>query len=398
MDADVFQTQVARALGLQQKFDEALATLDALPTAEREVAVRVLLERGRVLNSSGSPAEARPLFESAYAAASAAGFEHLAVDSLHMVAIVAAPDEQDALNRHALELAAAAEDPRAQRWRASLLNNLGWSAFERGDFAAALALFEDALQARIDQEQPAEILVARWCIGRTLRALGRVHDALAIQRSLAHEHALAGTKDQYVEEEIRECLAALSDGTSLRSDEEVAAARIGPPEVLNSQIRLDEYHPAWPSLFEREAARIRSALGDAALQIEHVGSTSVPGLAAKPRIDMLLVVADSSDESTYVPPMEAAGYVLRIREPEWYEHRLFKGPDTDINLHVFSAGCPEIERMVRFRDHLRRDEKDRALYEATKRELAARTWKYTQHYADAKTKVVEEIMARALAG
>jgi GrpB-like predicted nucleotidyltransferase (UPF0157 family) len=107
-------------------------------------------------------------------------------------------------------------------------------------------------------------------------------------------------------------------------------------------------------------------------------------------------VADSSAEATYVPAMESAGYVLRIREPHWYEHRVFKGPDTDVNLHVFSAGCPEIERMVRFRDHLRRNPEDRALYEATKRELARRAWKYTQHYADAKTKVVEEIMARAM--
>jgi Uncharacterized conserved protein len=200
-----------------------------------------------------------------------------------------------------------------------------------------------------------------------------------------------------VEEEIRECLAAVSEAPSLRSDEELAAVRIGPPEVLDSTIRLDEYDPAWPSLFQREAARIRSTLGDAALLIEHVGSTSVPGLAAKPRIDIVLVVADSSAEAAYVPAMEAAGYVLRIREPEWYEHRLFKGPDTDVNLHVFSAGCSEIERMVRFRDHLRSNPKDRAFYEATKRELASRTWKYTQHYADAKTKVVEEIMARAMA-
>jgi GrpB-like predicted nucleotidyltransferase (UPF0157 family)/Tfp pilus assembly protein PilF len=397
VDRDVLLTQVARALGLAQDYEAAGAVLDAIPTSDPEVAVRVLLERGRVLNSSGSPAEARPLFEAAFAAATAAGFEHLAVDALHMVAIVAPPDEQDGLNRQALELAAAASDPRANRWRASLLNNLGWSAFERSDYAGALVLFEEALQARIEQEQPAEILIARWCIGRTMRALGRVHDALAIQRSLAHEHELAGTSDPYVEEEIRECLAALSAEPELRSDEELAAVRIGAPEVLNSQIRLDEYDPAWPALFEREAARIRGVLGSAALLVEHVGSTSVPGLVAKPRIDIVMAVADSSAEAAYVPAMEAAGYVLRIREPDWYEHRLFKGPDTDVNLHVFSAGCPEIDRMVRFRDHLRSNPEDFKLYEATKRELAGRTWKYTQHYADAKTVVVEQIMARAMA-
>jgi GrpB-like predicted nucleotidyltransferase (UPF0157 family) len=183
----------------------------------------------------------------------------------------------------------------------------------------------------------------------------------------------------------------------LRTDEEIAAYRIGPPEILNSPIHLAEYDPAWPDLFAREAERIRAVLGDRALLIEHVGSTSVPGLAAKPRIDIILAVADSSDEQSYVPPLEATGYVLRIREPEWYEHRVFKGPDTDVNLHVFTEDCPEIERMLRFRDHLRADEADRRLYEQTKRTLAQRTWKYTQHYADAKTAIVEEILVRAQA-
>ena len=124
-------------------------------------------------------------------------------------------------------------------------------------------------------------------------------------------------------------------------------------------------------MFEREAARIRAALGERALMIEHVGSTSVPGLAAKPRIDILLVLADTSDESTYVPDLEAAGYVLRIREPEWYEHRMFNGPDIDLNLHVLPAGCEEVERMLLFRDHLRRDDADRALYQRTKRSVGS---------------------------
>lgn len=388
---------MARALGLTNDYSAAIALLDAIDVTAQELHVRILLERGRVLNSSGSPAEARPLLEAAFATATAGGLEHLAVDALHMVAIVAAPSEQDALNRRALALAAASSDPRAQRWRASLLNNLGWSAFERSEFAAALGLFEEALAERIKQVQPDEILIARWCIGRTLRALGRVHDALAVQRSLAAELTAAGKSDQYVDGEIRECLAALSEAPPPRSDEELNSVRIGPPEVLDSQIRLGEYDPAWPSLFEREATRVRGALGDAVVLIEHVGSTAVPGLAAKPRIDIVLAVADSSAEAAYVPVMEAAGYVLRIREPDWYEHRLFKGPDTDVNLHVFSTGCPEIERMIRFRDHLRSNPEDLKLYETTKRDLANRTWKYTQHYADAKTKVVEEIMARAMA-
>jgi GrpB-like predicted nucleotidyltransferase (UPF0157 family) len=185
------------------------------------------------------------------------------------------------------------------------------------------------------------------------------------------------------------------DDPPLKSDDEIAAARIGPPEVLDRPITLAEYDSAWPVLYECEAARIRAALADRALLIEHVGSTSVPGLAAKPHIDILLAVADSSDEASYVPALEDAGYVLHIREPGWHEHRAFTSLETDLNLHVFSEGCVEIERMLRFRDHLRRNKTDRLLYERTKRELAQRTWKYGQHYADAKTTIVEEILARA---
>jgi GrpB-like predicted nucleotidyltransferase (UPF0157 family) len=130
------------------------------------------------------------------------------------------------------------------------------------------------------------------------------------------------------------------------------------------------------------------------LRIEHVGSTSVPGLGAKPVIDILLVVADSADEPAYVPILESAGYSLRIREPDWHQHRMLKGPDIDINLHIFSAGCPEIARMVSFRDWLRANAADRALYEQTKLDLARCEWADVQQYADAKTAVVGEIMRR----
>ncbi len=180
------------------------------------------------------------------------------------------------------------------------------------------------------------------------------------------------------------------------TEEQILAVRIGEIPPLNGPIFLADYDPAWPQLYDREAARIRAALGDQVLLLEHVGSTSVPGLAAKPRIDILLVVPRSADEPVYVPALEAAGYVLRIREPDWYEHRVLKGPDTDVNLHVFSPGCPEIDRMRRFRDWLRHSSADRQLYERTKRDLARREWKYTQQYADAKTEVVEAILVRAL--
>lgn len=179
------------------------------------------------------------------------------------------------------------------------------------------------------------------------------------------------------------------------SEEQIIAATVGPRQPLNATIDLAPCDPAWPALFIRLKEQVREALGDGMLLLEHVGSTSVPGLLAKPIIDMVLAVADSSDEESYVRPLEGKGYRLRIREPEWYEHRLLKPQGAVGNLHVFSAGCREIEQMVLFRDWLRTHEEDRMLYEATKRELAARVWKYTQNYADAKGEVIQRILSRA---
>ena len=179
------------------------------------------------------------------------------------------------------------------------------------------------------------------------------------------------------------------------TEEEIRAATIGELAPHAAPIQLAEYDDDWPQLYEREEERIRAALGERALQVEHVGSTSVPGLAAKPVIDIVLVVADSADEPAYVPYLEAVGYVLRIREPDWFEHRIFKGPDTNVNLHVFSRDCSEVRVMLDFRDWLRENDADRELYERAKRDLATKDWKYVQNYADAKTAVVEEINARA---
>jgi GrpB-like predicted nucleotidyltransferase (UPF0157 family) len=179
------------------------------------------------------------------------------------------------------------------------------------------------------------------------------------------------------------------------TDDEIRAATVGDLTEHNATIELAEYDLEWPRLFEREATRIRTALGSKAVQVEHVGSTSVPGLAAKPLIDIILVVADSSDEDAYVPELESAGYTLRIREPDWYEHRLFKGPDTNVNVHTFSEGCEEDGRMLAFRDWLRTHDDDRDLYLSAKRELATREWRYVQNYADAKSAVVQDINARA---
>lgn len=184
---------------------------------------------------------------------------------------------------------------------------------------------------------------------------------------------------------------------SVGRQEDLRAIASGTVIPHDAPITLAEYDPRWPALFDREAARIRTVLGDADVRIEHVGSTSVPGLAAKPIIDILLAVPDSADEQAYVPALESAGYVLRIREPHWFEHRLFNGPDTSINLHVFTVGAAEIDRMLLFRDRLRADDADRDAYLQVKRDLAKRTWRHMQQYADAKTAIIQQIMARASA-
>jgi GrpB-like predicted nucleotidyltransferase (UPF0157 family) len=183
----------------------------------------------------------------------------------------------------------------------------------------------------------------------------------------------------------------------MEREAELQAVRLQKVEVHGKPIELAEYDPAWPGLYEREAEKIRAALGDRVVVLEHAGSTSVPGLAAKPIIDIVLAVADSADESAYVPALERAGYVLTIREPDWHQHRVLKDTNPTVHLHVFSQGSSEVERMIAFRDRLRTNEAERMLYEGTKRELGRRTWTYTQDYADAKTEVVEAILARALA-
>src|SRR6266566_7671051 len=180
------------------------------------------------------------------------------------------------------------------------------------------------------------------------------------------------------------------------TEEQIRRVTVGlTPKQMSGKVVLVDYDPAWPVLFAREKDRIRSVLGAKALAIDHVGSTSVPGLPAKPVIDILLVVESSTDEKSYLPALEAAGYVLGIREPEWHEHRMFKGPDTNINLHVFGKVDEEIERMLMFRDWLSENLADRDFYLRTKRELAEKDWKFVQNYADAKSKVVESMIARA---
>ena len=176
-------------------------------------------------------------------------------------------------------------------------------------------------------------------------------------------------------------------------------------EVVTTVV-LAEPNDAWAEQYAVEETLIRRVLVDVLRGLHHVGSTSVPRLAAKPVVDIVLTVPDATAEDSYVGPLEGVGYVLHHREPHWHEHRLLKkgsphfaedrpeGPR--VNLHVFPGGCDEVRRMLAFRDHLRKDDDDRQLYEDTKRSLAGRTWGSVQDYADAKSDVVAEIMERAL--
>jgi tetratricopeptide (TPR) repeat protein len=201
-DRLVLMTQVARALGLQERYDEGHAVLDDLAVADPEVATRVSLERGRLLRSSGDPGAARPHFEAAATTARAAGLEALHVDALHMVALVAPDDEALDAHHAALAVARSSEDEGARNWDASLLNNIGMVRADAGDWGAALAAFEDALAARERIGDASRTRVAKWMVGWALRNLGHTEAALALQRALKAELEAAGEADPYVDEEL----------------------------------------------------------------------------------------------------------------------------------------------------------------------------------------------------
>lgn len=180
------------------------------------------------------------------------------------------------------------------------------------------------------------------------------------------------------------------------SDEYIQKVIVNGNVEHNQTIQLNPYDEKWPALFEREKERILKILKDKALMIEHIGSTSVPGLMAKPIIDILLVVEDAGKEEDYMDDLCRHGYILRVREPDFENHHMFKGPDTDIHLHVFSKGSKEIKKYLLFRNYLRLHDDARELYENTKKELAKKTWKYVQNYADAKSEVVQKILSDAI--
>jgi tetratricopeptide (TPR) repeat protein len=206
-------TQIARTQALQRRFDDAHRTLDEAESLLRadmpRARVRFLLERGRTFNSSGKPDEARPLFLAAWDLARASGEDALAVDAAHMVAIVEKPDQALEWNYKALALAESSPDPKAARWRGSLYNNIGWTLHDSGRYQEALEQFEKALAFRKEQGKQREILIAKWCVARCLRSLGRVEEALAMQEDLEKAWEPLGGSDGYVFEELGECLLAL---------------------------------------------------------------------------------------------------------------------------------------------------------------------------------------------
>lgn len=159
-------------------------------------------------------------------------------------------------------------------------------------------------------------------------------------------------------------------------------------------IKISEYDKRWPKVFEKHASVIREALGDVVLRIEHIGSTSVPGLAAKPIIDILVVIAHPEDEDSYLNELLNAGYELRVREPEFDEHRMVRTPERDVHIHIFPPHSKEIGRYLAFRNQLRACAEDRARYERVKRMLAQQEWQDVNDYAEAKTEIVESIIGK----
>ena len=206
-------TQIARTLGLQQKFDEAHALLDqveAMLSAEPSRArVRYLLERGRAFNSSGAPDKARPLFIEAWEMGQTTGEDFYAVDAAHMVAIAESGPAVMEWNLKALGHAEQSSQPRARYWLGSLYNNIGWTYHDQGEFEAALDIFQKALAVREADGKPEPIRIARWCIGRVLRSLGRLDEALALQRALLADYDAINAPSGYTYEELGECLLAL---------------------------------------------------------------------------------------------------------------------------------------------------------------------------------------------
>lgn len=201
-------TQVARAQGLQQRFDDGHATLDAIVTKGARVEARILLERGRLFNSAGNPEEAVPYFLRATRVAESAGDIGLEIDAMHMLGIAAPADQRLGWNERAISRAESSDDERARRWLGSLLNNTAWTYHDHGEFARALVLFQRALEWQEENGSRRTIQIARWSVARAQRSLGEFEQALAAQYALIWEMP-EHEPDGHVFEEIGECLVSL---------------------------------------------------------------------------------------------------------------------------------------------------------------------------------------------
>jgi GrpB-like predicted nucleotidyltransferase (UPF0157 family) len=179
--------------------------------------------------------------------------------------------------------------------------------------------------------------------------------------------------------------------------EQMAAAVVGEPPRRWKSIVVEDYDPAWIERFASASSLLEEALGSLIVGAEHVGSTSVPGLAAKPVIDIDLLVEDTAGESRYVPALESLGYRLVLREPWWYGHRMLVSAAEDIHLHVWPQDAPEPVRHRLFRDWLRSHPEDRELYASAKRRLARDTVHRPADYSLAKNEVIDDIFARIFA-
>jgi tetratricopeptide (TPR) repeat protein len=203
-------TQIARTQGLQRKFKDAHDTLDkvekALTSDLKRARVRYLLERGRVFNSSKQPDKARPFFLEAWELGKGAGEDNFAIDAAHMMGIIEPLRGSLEWNLKALRMAEETRDTRAARWKGSLYNNIGWTYHDQNEYSKALDLFQSALVFRLEQGNETTIRIAKWCVARCMRSLGKVEEALTMQRDLLEEHQSVGSKDGFVNEEIGECL------------------------------------------------------------------------------------------------------------------------------------------------------------------------------------------------
>jgi tetratricopeptide (TPR) repeat protein len=237
-------TQLARAQGLQRRFDDAAATLDdaerALRPGDRRGPIRLLLERGRLANTSAEPGRGRESFLAAWELAAASREDALAVDAAHMLGIVEPPDEARSWNERAMTLARSSPDPGARRWIGSLANNMAWARHDAGDDDGAIELFELARDTWLADGRVDRARVARWSIARCLRSQGKLDAALAEQEALRVELEALGEADGYVFEELGECLLALGRGDEARPHFARAADLLaGDPSLADDPARLE---------------------------------------------------------------------------------------------------------------------------------------------------------------